>query len=219
MARKKSKIIKFLEVEETRKLQEPLLEKVQLALKKEKLEVQDKISIRDFALITLVYGCALRISEACKLKMNFLDYKNNIIYIIDGKGGDRAVPVPEPVMKNLELWLSIRPKWKNNDYVFTNIKGTTRPGKIRPLTMTYYNKLIDKLADESGVTLRNGAKPHPHTLRHSRAMELYDNTQNLEIVQAILGHSNISTTQVYAKVRNEKINQVMQKNLAGIVNL
>ncbi len=50
-------------------------------------------------------------------------------------------------------------------------------------------------------------------------MELYDNTQNLEIVQAVLGHSNISTTQVYAKVRNEKINQVMQNNLAGIVNL
>lgn len=138
MARKKSKIIKFLEVDETRKLQEPLLEKVKLALKKEKLEIQDKISIRDFALISLVYGCALRISEACNLKMNFLDYKNKLIYIIDGKGGDRAVPVPEPVMKNLEIWLSIRPNWKNNDYVFTNVKGTTRPRKNK----TTYNKLL-----------------------------------------------------------------------------
>ena len=121
----KSKIVKFLEIEEIEKFQEPLLERAKLAINKKNKTVADKIAIRDFTLVNLVYACALRISEACNLTLNYLDLEKKQLYVIDGKGGDRLVPIPEPAVNNLKLWLSIRPEWKDNNYVFTNIKGTT----------------------------------------------------------------------------------------------
>ena len=215
----KSKIVKFLEIEEIEKFQEPLLERAKLAINKKNKTVADKIAIRDFTLVNLVYACALRISEACNLTLNYLDLEKKQLYVIDGKGGDRLVPIPEPAVNNLKLWLSIRPEWKDNNYVFTNIKGTTRPGEVRPLTMKYYNKLFGKLSEESGVTLKNGAKVHPHTLRHSRAMAIYDNGVDLEVLQSLLGHKAISTTQVYAQVRDERVIEAQQAVLGGIKGL
>ena len=219
----KRKIVKFLEVDEVRKLQEPLLQNAKTAINdkncNKKLTVVDKIAIRDFALISLVYACALRISEACNLKLDEVDFEKLEVSIFDGKGGDRIVPLPQPTVKILKEWLEIRPQWKGNNYFFVNVKGTTRPGEVRPLATRYYEKLFEKLADISGVKLKNGAKPHPHTLRHSRAMEIYDNIQQLDILQALLGHKNITTTQIYAQVRSEKVNKVQQTITEGLVTI
>ena len=142
MERKKTKLVKFLEVDEIKELQKPIINEVKEALEKDKLNVPDKIAIRDFAVISLVYACALRISEACNLKLNYLDLNRKELEVVDGKGGDRIVPIPEPTIKTLKEWLEIRPNWKDNNYVFTNIKGSTRPGKIRPLNPKYYNQLF-----------------------------------------------------------------------------
>ena len=103
--------------------------------------------------------------------------------------------------------------------MFTNIKGTTRPGEVRPLTMKYYNKLFGELSEESGVTLKNGAKVHPHTLRHSRAMAIYDNGVDLEVLQSLLGHKAISTTQIYAQVRDERVTEMQNKITAGLISI
>lgn len=219
MKRNKTKLIKFLEVEQVKKFQEPLLDSVKEILQKEEMKVMDKIAIRDFAVISLVYACALRISEACKLTLNYLDLDKKEIYIIDGKGGDRVVPIPEPTIKIIQEWLKVRPDFKDNNYVFTNVKGSTRPGKIRPLNQKYYNKLFTKLAEATGVTMRDGSAPHPHTLRHSRAMEIYDNIENIEVLKKLLGHKNISTTQVYAQIRDSKVTEVQQTITGGLVNL
>ena len=182
MKRNKTKIPKFLEIEEVKEFQKPIIDEVKTALEKEKLTPTDKIAIRDFAVINLVYACALRISEACNLELKYLDFNKKILYVIDGKGGDRIVPIPDPTIKILQEWLEIRPQWKDNPYVFTNVKGTTRPGEARPLTTKYYNKLFNELSIESGITLKNGENVHPHTLRHSRAMAIYDNGVDLEVL-------------------------------------
>lgn len=219
MKRNKKKLVKFLEVDELKKYEEPLLEKAKEAIENEKheeLKPTEKIAIRDFAVITLVYSCALRISEACKLELEDIDLDKKILMVIDGKGGDRTVSIPEPAINILKKWLEVRPNWKNNPYFFTNVKGTTRPGEVRPLSPKYYNQLCNKLAEKTGVLLRDGNKPHPHTLRHSRAMELYDNGITLDVLQALLGHSQISTTQIYAEVRNEKVIDAQQKIVGGI---
>lgn len=215
----KTKMVKFLEIEEIKKLQEPLLERAKLAIKRNKKTVADIIAIRDFTLINLVYSCALRISEACNLTFRYLDLDNRRLYVIDGKGGDRTVPIPLPVVENLKKWLEIRPERKDNDYVFINVKGTTRPGKERPINQKYYNQLIDKLSEETGVKLRNGKTPTPHTLRHSRAMEIYDTGVDLEVLQKMLGHKEISTTQIYADVRDERVDEVQQNTLEGVLVL
>ena len=219
MKRNKTKMVKFLEIEESEKFKEPLLNRAKLAMSKKIKTTEDKIAIRDFALVNLVYGCALRISEACNLTLNYLDLSKKQLYVIDGKGGDRMVPIPDPLINTLKIWLEIRPNWKGNNYVFTNVKGTTRPGEARPLTTKYYNKLFNELSIESGITLKNGENVHPHTLRHSRAMAIYDNGVDLEVLQALLGHKEISTTQIYARVRDERVVKAQQAVLNGIDSL
>ena len=219
MKRNKTKLVKFLEIEEVKEFQKPIIDKAKNAIGKENLSIPDKIAIRDFAVINLVYACALRISEACNLTMKDLDLQKEILYVIDGKGGDRIVPIPKPTIKIIQEWLEIRPNWNGNNYVFTNIKGTTRPGEVRPLTSKYYNQLFNKLAKATGVTLRDGSAPHPHTLRHSRAMELYDAVQDIELLQKLLGHKNISTTQIYAQVRDERVAKMQQEITGGLISI
>ena len=219
MKRNKTKLVKFLEIDEVKELQQPVIDKAKNAMNKENMSATDKIAIRDFAVINLVYACALRISEVCNLKLNDLDLSKKILYVIDGKGGDRIVPIPEPTIKIINEWLEIRPNWNGNNYVFTNIKGTTRPGEVRPLNQKYYNALFNKLAKMTGVTLRDGSIPHPHTLRHSRAMELYDAVQDIELLQKLLGHKNISTTQIYAQVRDERVAEMQNKITAGLISI
>lgn len=219
MKRRKEKLVKFLEVEDVKNFQTPLINKVKKALDEDKNSITDKIAIRDFALISLVYSCALRISEACKLQLEDLDLDKKLIYVIDSKGDDRVVPIPEPVIKILNEWLDIRPKRQKNPYVFINIKGSTRPGEERHVNQKYYNQLFNRLSDITGVKLKDGSHVHPHTLRHSRAMEIYDNGTQLEMLQAILGHKDIKTTQVYCKVRTEKLNEIQQNITGGIVEI
>lgn len=217
--RKKTKIVKFLETDQVKEFQAPLTNQVKVIINKENLTVPEKIAIRDFAVITLIYACALRISEACNLEICDVDFELKELNIFDSKGGDRVVPIPEPTIAILKRWLEIRPNWKGNPYFFTNVKGSTRPGKIRPLTTKYYNQLFIKLADLTGVKLKNGKNPHPHTLRHSRAMELYDNDVTLDILQVLLGHKNLSTTQVYAKVRDKRVMAAQQNITGGLVTI
>ena len=219
MSRKKTKIVKFLEIDEVKEFQKPIVDEVRQILQKDEVTITDKIAIRDFAVINLVYACALRISEACNLTLNYLDLEKKEIFVIDGKGGDRIVPIPEPTIKIIQEWLKVRPDWKDNNYVFTNVKGSTRPGVIRPLNSKYYNQLFNRLAEESGVKMKDGSNPHPHTLRHSRAMEIYDNIENIEILKKLLGHKNISTTQIYAQVRDSRVAEVQQAILGGLVSI
>ena len=219
MKRNKTKLVKFLEIEEVKELQKPIIDKAKEAINKTEMTPTDKIVIRDFAVINLVYACALRISEACNLTMKDLDLNKKILYVIDGKGGDRIVPIPDPTIKIIQEWLEIRPNWYGNNYVFTNVKGTTRPGKVRPMTSKYYNQLFNKLAEATGIKLRDGSIPHPHTLRHSRAMELYDAIQDIELLQKLLGHKNISTTQIYAQVRDERVAEMQQKVTKGLISI
>ena len=219
MKRNKVKIVKFLETDDLKKLEEPLYEKAKKALENENMSVPDKIAIRDFIIFNLVYAGALRISEACNLELKDLDLEHKNVYVFNGKGGDRVVPLPDTTIDLIKKWLEIRPNWKNNKYVFTNVKGTTRPGKIRPINQKYFNQLFEKLANETGIKLRDGSLPHPHTLRHSRAMELYDNVGDLQLIQTLLGHKNIATTQIYAQVRDEKVAKMQNAITGGLISL
>lgn len=215
----KKKLVKFLELNELKQFEQPLINKAKEALNDNEKTATDKIAIRDFAVVSLVYACALRISEACNLELKDVNFIRNELTVLDGKGGDRIVPIPDPTIKILKEWLAIRPNWNGNNYFFTNIKGTTRPGKARPLTTKYYNQLFNKLAETSGVKLNDGSNPHPHTLRHSRAMEIYDNDVDLEVIQKLLGHKNLSTTQVYAEVRDERVANAQRNIIGGLVTL
>lgn len=224
--RVKKHLVKFLEIDQLEKLQEPLVEKFKNALIKGKMNKRDITAIRDITVLTLVYSCALRISEATNLLLINLDMQRQYIRIVDSKGDDRMVYVPDGTIKLIKKWLEVRPK-NDNPYLFCNVKGSTKPdvrtGKEPnvPLGRDYFNKLISKLADETGVRMAGGtelSKPHPHTLRHTRAMNYMDNGVELNVIQKLLGHKNIGTTQVYAHVRQEVADNVQRQSVAGIVD-
>lgn len=227
--RSKKKIVKFLETDELEKLQEPLIKEAKIALSKKEKDMTktNKIALRDFALLSLLYGCALRISEAVNLKLHNLLLEQAQVIIIDSKGDDRIVDIPLPIINILKEWLSIRPNIKGNNYVFTRIKGSTKSEefveeKAIPLRRQYYNLLIKKLAEKTGITLKGGQEeslPHPHTLRHSRAMAIRDEQVELDILQQILGHKDLRTTQVYAHARREEIRNAQMNNTKGIINI
>lgn len=228
MKRNKKRIIKFLEIDQLEQLQRPLLEKARTALAKSKLNFKDKIAIRDMAVLTLVYSCALRISEATHLLLINIDLERQYIRVCDSKGDDRMVYVPDATINVLRKWLEVRPQNKN-PYFFCHVKGSTRTDKAgefrvddRPLDRGYYNDLINRLAEQTGIKLAGGSElsnPTPHTLRHTRAMEYMDAGVDLDVIQKILGHKNIATTQVYASVRQEAADNVQKQITANIASL
>lgn len=229
MQRKKKKLVKFLEIDELNKLQQPLTEQAELALEvgQENMTKTNAIALRDFAVLSLLYGCALRVSEGVNLKLHNLLLDKAQVYIINSKGDDRFVDIPLPVVDILKEWLKIRPNIKGNDYVFTRVKGSTKSGEFAeskplPLRRQYYNKLIENLAKKTGVTLKGDLEeklPSPHTLRHSRAMAIRDEDTELDILQQILGHKDLRTTQVYAHARREQIRNAQMNNTKGIISL
>ncbi|MDX1957150.1 MAG: site-specific tyrosine recombinase XerD [Leptospiraceae bacterium] len=160
--------------------------------------------LRDKCIFELLYSSGLRISEACNLKVPDVDLINMSI-TVEGKGGrERLVPFGEKALKILNDYFSkSRPeilKSRNCEYVFVSKKGS------------YINrKSVWRLLNV--YILRTGIKKKvtPHTLRHSFATHLLENHADLRAVQELLGHIDISTTQIYTHMANKTLKEVHKK--------
>ena len=152
---------------------------------------------RNKAMLELMYGCGLRVSELINLEINDIDMTNCFIRIL-GKGSkEREVPVGEYALYYLNLYLENRHlllKNKSCSKLFLNNHGSgiTRQGFFKML---------------KGLLLEKGLNPNisPHTLRHSFATHLINRGADLRSIQEMLGHSDISTTKIYTKVSDEKV--------------
>ena len=161
------------------------------------IKLETPFDYRNKAMIELMYGCGLRVSELINLEINDIDTINCIIRIL-GKGSkEREIPLGEYSIEYLKKYLNIRNellKGKSCNKLFLNNhgKGITRQG---------FFKILKKLLKEKGLN----EDVSPHTLRHSFATHLINRGADLRSIQEMLGHSDISTTKIYTEVSNDKV--------------
>jgi integrase/recombinase XerD len=156
---------------------------------------------RDKAVIELLYSCGLRVSELCNLKMHDLFLEEEFLRII-GKGNkERLVPISSQAVKELKLWFCTRnqitPKPGEEDYVFISVR---RRQHLSRITVFHNLRLY---AERAGITKTIS----PHTLRHSFATHLLEGGANLRVIQAMLGHEQISTTEIYTHIDRSILKQ------------
>ncbi len=147
---------------------------------------------RDRATLELLYGCGLRVSEAASLKISQIYFKESFVRII-GKGSkERLVPMGEPAAQSIVNYLKVRPapaEDRYSDYLLLNHSGA-------PLSRVSIFKTVKKAALRAGVT----KEISPHTFRHSFATHLIENGADLRVVQEMLGHESILTTEIYTHI-------------------
>ena len=150
------------------------------------------IGFRNKTIFEMLYGCGLRVSELTNLKIKEIDFVKQEI-LIHGKGSvDRIVPIHNYAVKTMkEYLLNARPFLKvrsdlDNDYVFVNHRGNQ-------LTTRGVRDILQREIEKQSSTL----KVSPHSFRHSFATHLLNNGVDLRIVQELLGHVSLSTTQIY----------------------
>lgn len=156
--------------------------------------VPDKgeMSLRDRAILEVLYGCGLRVSELCSLRISNIYMEDTFLRII-GKGNkERLVPFAPVTGEAISNWLGVRPaaaapQW--DDFTFLNRFG-------KPLSRISVFNLVKKYALAAGVT----KEISPHTFRHSFATHLIENGADLRVVQEMLGHENILTTEIYTHI-------------------
>ncbi len=148
---------------------------------------------RNRAIIETLFSCGLRVSELTNLKLSDL-YKEEKFLRVVGKGSkERLIPISDRALHELSLWFQVRNEMKikpgEEDYVFLNRRGAH-------LTRTMILIMIKRQAVEAGIQKTIS----PHTLRHSFATALLEGGADLRVIQALLGHESIGTTEIYTHI-------------------
>ncbi len=175
---------KFLSVEEVDKLLD--------------IELITPYNYRDKAMLELMYATGMRVSELLNLKYFEIDLNEELVRVM-GKGSkERIIPFGDIAHKYLQLYIEKYRKEilknKNSEYLFVSYQGTK-------LSRQSFFKLIKKEGVKKGINKNIS----PHILRHSFATHLLNNGADLKIIQELLGHSDLSTTEIYAHLINDKI--------------
>jgi integrase/recombinase XerD len=164
-------------------------------------DLDDKYELRDRAIMETMYASGLRVSETVNLRINDIFFKEGILRVF-GKGSkERIVPIGSSALRFINLYLeNSRPyfaKTVSEDFVFLNFRG-------KYLTRMAIWNIIRKYSKKAGIK----KAMHPHILRHSFATHLLEGGADIRIIQEMLGHSDISTTQIYTHVDREYLIEV-----------
>tara|TARA_B100000945_G_scaffold127176_1_gene101295 strand:+ start:556 stop:1452 length:897 start_codon:yes stop_codon:yes gene_type:complete len=159
------------------------------------------IEIRDVAIVELMYSSGLRVSETVNININDFEENKSFLRVL-GKGAKtRLVPMGRFAINAIDDWLKERDKIQNNtDALFLNAKGTR-------LTVRSIQLRLKKMA------VKQGLPPiHPHMLRHSFATHMLESSGDLRTIQELLGHSSLSTTQIYTKLDYQHLAKIYDQS-------
>ncbi len=158
---------------------------------------------RDKAMLELLYATGIRVSELITIKIHDLDLERGIVRVL-GKGSkERLIPMGQIAIDSIKEYLLIRKgflKDKDFPHLFLNVRG-------RPLTRQGFWKIIKAYGIKAGIKKRIT----PHILRHSFATHLLERGADLRSVQLMLGHEDISTTQIYTHISTERIRKIHKR--------
>ncbi len=165
-------------------------------------DISDKFGIRDRALLEMLYSSGLRVTELINLKVNDIHFSEEVVRVT-GKGNkQRIIPVGSSALEWLKNYLThsrplLEKKIKSGNYLFLSKRSTK-------LTRMSVWKIVNKYVTLAGIE----KEVHPHTFRHSFATHLLEGGADLRAVQEMLGHVDISTTQIYTHVNRDYVKQV-----------
>jgi integrase/recombinase XerC len=167
-------------------------------------EEESATSIRDCAILEVLYASGARVSELCGLDLDDIDYQRNTILVL-GKGNkERTIPLGNPAMKALNNWIkNARTEMANGasgEAVFLGVRGK-RIDQRTVRTVVY----------EALEALEGAQRLGPHALRHSAATHLLEGGADLRTVQEILGHASLATTQIYTHVSTERLQKAFKQ--------
>ena len=167
-------------------------------------EEESPLSLRDVAMVEILYATGARVGELCGLDIGDIDYNRNTIRVL-GKGNkERMIPMGRPAMKALEVWLADgRVALVTNQSaqaVFLGARGK------RIDQRTVRSVVYEALSAIEGIESMG-----PHALRHSAATHLLEGGADLRTVQEILGHASLATTQIYTHVSTERLQKVFKQ--------
>ncbi len=171
-------------------------------------DTQTDLGKRDRAILEMLYGTGVRVSELTKLNLREIDFKNKMVKVTGKRRKQRVVPFGDPALHALVDYLQVRNTFlhhtpateRDEAAVFLNYQGTR-------ITTRSVGRMIDKyIAECAGIH-----NISPHSLRHSFATHLLDNGADLRHIQELLGHARLSTTQIYTHVSMEKLIEVYDK--------
>lgn len=166
----------------------------------ESFDLDTPAGLRNRCIIETIYACGLRVSEAASVQLSKLYLDENVL-IVKGKGNkERMVPFYDGLGMLLRRYIKeVRTDLikEEHDILFVSLKGN-------PITPRAIQLMLEKASMNAGLT-----HVHPHTLRHSFATHLLDNGADLRMVQELLGHQNLSTTQIYTHVTVDRLKEVV----------
>lgn len=156
--------------------------------------IEKTSNIKHRLILKILYGCGLRVAEIINLRKEDINFNEGLLHIKLSKGKkDRFVKIPDSLIKNLESYCILN----NSDVLFPSNRGGC-------LTKKTIGKIVDNAAKKSEIK----KEVYPHLLRHSFATHLLEQGTDLRIIQKLLGHSDIKTTQIYTQISQASIKNI-----------